>query len=277
MITEEQLAKEREPIPYIPVKRLERGLLYVIEEDIPHPLYGYAQYHKEYSVIDLRGYRKGYEPRTDIIGQYIPNPDDLFRLGTGKLPPYQPVATGNKLQSEMQRLDTYKAWRIGKEKEEVPREPVKGEQAGMLGVPGKYVEQKRPWTPGQIEIESYQKYREAMGKPKTVTPEVTVPTSVAKAIEGKTINDITIKKVRGTWWAIVKDTGFPIVGLTSKIETEAYVAKMFKLAIPKAKVPVKAETPQNLYWYSIAELKKMCQNRGLSTEGSKESLIRRLK
>ena len=156
-------------------------------------------------------------------------------------------------------------------------EPVKGEQAGMLGVPGKYVEQKRPWTPGQIEIESYQKYREAMGKPKTVTPEVTVPTSVAKAIEGKTINDITIKKVRGTWWAIVKDTGFPIVGLTSKIETEAYVAKMFKLAIPKAKVPVKAETPQNLYWYSIAELKKMCQNRGLSTEGSKESLIRRLK
>ncbi|GAH52201.1 unnamed protein product, partial [marine sediment metagenome] len=32
--------------------------------------------------------------------------------------------------------------------------PVKGEQAGMLGVPGKYVEQKRPWTPGQMGFES---------------------------------------------------------------------------------------------------------------------------
>ena len=82
-------------------------------------------------------------------------------------------------------------------------EPVKGEQAGMLGVPGKYVEQRRPWTPGQMEFESYSKYEEAMKQ---------------------------------------------------------------------------AEKPsKNLYWYSIADLKKMCLNKGLNTEGSKEDLIRRLK
>ncbi len=43
-------------------------------------------------------------------------------------------------------------------------ELVKGEQAGMLGVPGKYVEQKRPWTPGQMGFESYGKYIEAMDR-----------------------------------------------------------------------------------------------------------------
>lgn len=47
---------------------------------------------------------------------------------------------------------------------EVPHHPVKGEQAGMLGVPGKYVEQKRPWTPGQMGFESYGKYIEAMDR-----------------------------------------------------------------------------------------------------------------
>lgn len=41
---------------------------------------------------------------------------------------------------------------------------VKGEQAGMLGVPGKYFEQKRPWIPGQMGFESYAKYVEAMDK-----------------------------------------------------------------------------------------------------------------
>jgi len=45
-----------------------------------------------------------------------------------------------------------------------PTEPVKGEQTGMLGVPGKYVEQKRPWIPGQMEFGSYTKYVEAMDR-----------------------------------------------------------------------------------------------------------------
>lgn len=37
--------------------------------------------------------------------------------------------------------------------------PVKGEQPGMLGVPGKVHTQKRPWTPGQMEFGSYTKYK----------------------------------------------------------------------------------------------------------------------
>lgn len=41
---------------------------------------------------------------------------------------------------------------------------VKGEQPGMLGVPGKHVEQKRPWTAGQMGFESYGKYIEAMDR-----------------------------------------------------------------------------------------------------------------
>jgi len=120
-ITEEQLQKVREPIPFTPTKRLERDdVLYVTEDDIPHPIYGYAKAHKEYSVIDLRGYRKGYEPRLEISGIYTPNPEDIFRLQTGKLPPYQPTTTGDKLLAEMRRLGVHKAFRIGKP--EVERE-----------------------------------------------------------------------------------------------------------------------------------------------------------
>jgi len=115
MITEEQLAKEREVIPFTSTKRLKRDdILYVTEKDIPHPIYGYAKYHKEYSVIDLRGYRKGYEPRLEISGTYTPNPEDIFRLQTGKLPPYQPTTTGDKLLAEMRRLGVHKAFRIDK-------------------------------------------------------------------------------------------------------------------------------------------------------------------
>ena len=121
-LTEEQLAESRVPIPYAPVKRLSRDdILYVMEEDIPHPIYGYAKYHKEYSVIDLRGYRKGYEPRLEISGIYTPNPEDTFRLQTGKLPSYQPTTTGDKLLAEMRRLGVHKAFRIGTPTpEEVP-------------------------------------------------------------------------------------------------------------------------------------------------------------
>lgn len=123
-LTEEQLAESIVPIPYTPVKRLSRDdILYVTEEDIPHPIEGYAKSHKEYGVIDLRGYRKGYEPRLEIRGIYTPNPEDTFRLQTGKLPPYQPTATGDSLLAEMRRLGVHKAFRIGKpevEPEEMP-------------------------------------------------------------------------------------------------------------------------------------------------------------
>ncbi len=112
-ISDEQLLADRQPIPFTPVKRLMRDdLLYVTEETRPHPIHGYAEAHKEYAVIDLRGYRRGYEPRLDIRGIYTPNAGDVFRLGTGHLPSYQPTATGDKLLEEMRRRGVHKAWRI---------------------------------------------------------------------------------------------------------------------------------------------------------------------
>ena len=111
-LTEEQIAYEREPIPYTPVKRLERGPLYVRKLKRPHPILGYGNSHDEYSVIDLRGYRKGYEPRLEILGVYTPNSNDLFRIQTGRLPPYQPTTTGDKLQAEMEKIGSFQAWRI---------------------------------------------------------------------------------------------------------------------------------------------------------------------
>ncbi|HUS04447.1 MAG TPA: SAP domain-containing protein [Dehalococcoidia bacterium] len=39
----------------------------------------------------------------------------------------------------------------------------------------------------------------------------------------------------------------------------------------------KAAPSMPFYWYSIPELKQICQQRGLSTEGSKEDLIRRVR
>lgn len=112
-LTEEQLAGDREPISFTPVRRLQRDdLLYVIEELVPHPIEGYYKAHKEYSVIDLRGYRKGYEPRLDIQGVYTPNPKDTFRLQDGHLPPYQPTTSGDKLLNEMRRAGVHKAYRI---------------------------------------------------------------------------------------------------------------------------------------------------------------------
>jgi len=78
-------------------------------------------------------------------------------------------------------------------------ETVKGEQAGMLGVPGKAYTQKRPYKAGQMEFGSYAKYKEAM------------------------------------------------------------------------------PSGRDLHWKTVAELKQMCSQRGLPTDGGKEDLIRRLK
>ena len=112
-LTDEQLVGDRVPIPFTPVKRLQRDdILYVTEETRPHPVAGYSKAHKEYGVIDLRGYRQGYEPRLAIKGTYTPNPKDSFRLLDGHLPPYQPTTTGDKLLSEMRRLNIHSASRI---------------------------------------------------------------------------------------------------------------------------------------------------------------------
>jgi hypothetical protein len=111
-LTDEQVAYEKVPIPFTPVRRLERGRLYVRKRTLPHQIYGYSQAHDVYSVVDLAGFKKGYEPRSEILGVYTPNPQDTFRLQNGHLPPYQPTTTGDKLQEAMANLPTYEAWRI---------------------------------------------------------------------------------------------------------------------------------------------------------------------
>lgn len=87
-------------------------VLYVTEATRPHPIEGYSKAHKEYSVIDLRSYRRGYEPRLEIQGIYTPNPKDTFRLQDGHLPAYQPTTTGDQLLSELRRRGLHKAFRI---------------------------------------------------------------------------------------------------------------------------------------------------------------------
>lgn len=185
----------------------------------------------------------------------------------------------------------------------VSTEPVKGEQAGMLGVPGKYVEQKRPWTPGQIEIESYVKYKKAMEKPERVAPvapEVTVP-EITRLESEKAVQSLVneLRQVRQQHIdKVISRTEFltkqkDIAKRAIEVEPLDIAKETWRniltrteseLAIPKAEAKVEAEAmkqaekpSKNLYWYSIAELKRMCQNKGLSAEGSKQSLIRRLK
>jgi hypothetical protein len=112
-ITDEQIKYESEPIPFTPVKRLLRDdILYVTEKTVPHPIKGYAEATRQWGVVDLRGFRKGYEPRGEIRGTYTPNPRDMFRIQTGHLPPYQPIITGDKVLQELRRLGWNRAYRI---------------------------------------------------------------------------------------------------------------------------------------------------------------------
>lgn len=171
----------------------------------------------------------------------------------------------------------YKEWR------EIP--PVKGEQAGMLGVPGKVHTQKRPYEAGQMEFESYTKYKEAM-------PFIKVGDRVRYI--GK------IKGRRGTWpegvWlekgmegtVIEYHPRIPAPPIPGEEPIEAYAVVKFDNGASTAIDPkdegerwerVKSPTPSggDLHWKTVAELKQMCSQRGLPTTGGKEDLIRRLK
>ena len=241
-ITEEQLQKAREPIPFTPTKRLKRDdVLYVTENDIPHPVYGYARSHKEYGVIDLRGYRKGYEPRLEISGIYTPSSTDTFRLVDGHLPPYQPTTTGDKLLAEMRRLGIHKAFRIGK-LEEVPA------VSEVVTVPEDFEHTVIGRTPaGEANL--------------LQTP------------EGELIERIASGEKRG-WWKI-------LVGRTEYVgKTPADVLNLArrKEAIPKA-LPVKPPAVSVVEYdrrYSLEELREMARQAGLSPSGSKKEIAARL-
>lgn len=169
-------------------------------------------------------------------------------------------------------------------KHEVPREPVKGEQTGMLGVPGKVHTQKPPYKAGQMEFESYAKYKEAM-------PFIKVGDRVRCIGE--------IKGRRGTWpegvWLEKGMEGtvteyYPpgrYVPGPGEGPIEAYAVVKFDNGASSAIDPkdegerwervTTKPSESDLHWKTVAELKQMCSQRGLPTDGGKEDLIRRLK
>ncbi|HUS04449.1 MAG TPA: SAP domain-containing protein [Dehalococcoidia bacterium] len=149
----------------------------------------------------------------------------------------------------------------------VPHEPVKGEQAGMLGVPCKVHTQKRPYKVGQMEFESYAKYKTTMSDRFTIdcsycgflTSEKTFKEALETAGRLKLRHQSKGEKIaifdrlaqRGacnTW-----DAEGHCIGYKEWKEKEA------------------------MDWKAVTELKQMCSQRGLPTDGRKEDLIRRLK
>jgi len=143
----------RTPPKFEPTKRVYRNKLYALEK------IDYRQ-QKYYIVVSPKAFRFGYFPHVDLLGEYLPSRNDLFILDIqGFFSLERELPFGTDLKETMERKGIYKAYLVEKE-----AGAVKGEQAGMLGVSSKYVEHKRPWTPGQIGFESYDKYIEAMDR-----------------------------------------------------------------------------------------------------------------
>lgn len=291
-ITEEQLQKVIEPIPFTPTKRLERDdVLYVTEENIPHPIIGYAESHKEYSVIDLRGYRKGYEPRLEISGIYTPDPEDIFRLQTGKLPPYQPTTTGDKLLAEMRRLGVHKAFRIGKPEEVVPPKP----QRAFLPE----IEREAPTGRFAVflrdmgDIVSETNFTEkGLLKPKFVGQLVSEVTSaydknlisideagiiLEEYIDHPLLGRGEYENFIDYWRGRVK----PSVELrpkpAPKVMGETEIAQLIASVAPKGKPPAPAVSVVEYdRRYTLEELREKARQEGLSASGSKKELAAKL-
>ncbi|MBA7576926.1 hypothetical protein ES708_18768 [subsurface metagenome] len=290
-ITEEQLQKVREPIPFTPTKRLERDdVLYVTEDDIPHPVYGYAKAHKEYSVIDLRGYRKGYEPRLEISGIYTPNPEDIFRLQTGKLPPYQPTTTGDRLLAEMRRLGVHKAFRIVKPE-------VAPEEVAAVG------EVKEPWQMTRAEfVEANPQYPNpeiihrsavfgAVNRGEVIAPEVLndypdlaerykeVPKPPAVKTEEWKLREAIADTVYGLAHGVKEEdirkhlTRNPGLKYWLEPEDVDYILK-------EAKREVAGPMPESVIEYdrryTLEKLREIARQAGLSPSGSKKEIAARL-
>ncbi|HUX48259.1 MAG TPA: ParB N-terminal domain-containing protein [Dehalococcoidia bacterium] len=254
-ITEEQLQKVREPIPFTPTKRLKRDdVLYVTEHNIPHPIHGYAKYHKEYSVIDLRGYRKGYEPRLEISGVYTPNPEDIFRLQTGKLPPYQPTTTGANLLAEMRSLGVHKAFRIGK-LEEVPAVP--------------------EVVPHILPLEQVSKLEtraplDLIRKDESVKIE-----RLTKEIQAEGITEPITIRVRGDGSQIVWD-GLHRLIVAQDLGIENIPVKYIgEVQMLKPKPPAMSVVDYDRR-YTLEELREMARQAGLSASGSKKEIAAKL-
>ena len=101
--------------PHKKVKRVYRNKLYVLHK-VMHPLTWWEnEFRDYYMVVSPVAYRKGYFPHVELIGEYLPDPRDLFILGTGffALERETPIR-GTDLARAMQRSGVFKAFYIGR-------------------------------------------------------------------------------------------------------------------------------------------------------------------
>lgn len=99
---------KRAPPKYIPGKRIFKNKLYVLKH------YRKLDENYEYTVVSPRAFRKGYFPKEDLLGEYIPSASDLFILithGAFSLEREYPV-TGNALGEEMLMEGIYQAYYV---------------------------------------------------------------------------------------------------------------------------------------------------------------------
>jgi len=103
---------KQEPPKYRKVDRIlyQPKKLYVLRKRIET----LGKWETVYLVVSPFAYRKGYFPRVDLLGEYIPNPKDLFvlaRAGFFSLEREQPV-TGDKLWEAMEKASFFKAYYV---------------------------------------------------------------------------------------------------------------------------------------------------------------------
>jgi len=150
----------------------------------------------------------------------------------------------------------------------VPHEPVKGKQAGMLGGPGKVHTQERPYKAGQMELESYTKYKKT-----TMSDRFTIDCSYC----GFLTSERTLKEALGA------ARGLKIRHQSAKAEITIFDLLAQRGACNTWDVEghcigyKEFKEKKAMNWKTVAELKQICSQRGLPTNGSKEDLIRRIK
>ena len=99
----------RTPPKFRLTKRVLKDRLYVLQKGIGE--------HKYFMVVSPRAYRPGYFPRVDLLGEYIPDRDDLFVLdvyGVFSLK-YDHAVSGTELQEEMERQGVFRAFYVRRE------------------------------------------------------------------------------------------------------------------------------------------------------------------
>jgi len=104
-----------------PTKRVYRNKLYVLEKT-EFPITGKGKFRKYYTVVSPKAYLHGYFPHVDLLGEYLPNRNDLFILdiyGFSSLERELPV-TGTELKDAMERRGVFKAYLVTKGTEASP-------------------------------------------------------------------------------------------------------------------------------------------------------------